>query len=202
MFSPFCLVPLLPLSQNCAIKELIAPLQRNSNGSWIDVYTKQNVDLNGMWLQGQPNGKNIQNCATFYGDTGRFLDETCSYKSCSVCAWKNEPTFTLRGLCTNTLIDKYYVLLPKLTYNEHVFFFGFGDNNIVYSKKEKSWLIVRDLQSELFQVKIIKEPKKIVGAFKPDRFSNQMPIGMQTWNITDCGGLISLKLSPVSVNIF
>ena len=132
--------------------------------------------------------------------TGRFLDETCSYKSCSVCAWKNEPTFTLRGLCTNTLIDKYYVLLPKLTYNEHVFFFGFGDNNIVYSKKERSWLIVGDLQSELFQFKIIKEPKKIVGAFKPDRFSNQMPIGMQSWNITDCGGLISLKLSPVSTN--
>ena len=174
-------------------------MKASSNGSWIDVYTNQEVNLTGMWYEGQPNGKDIQNCATFYEDSGLYIDETCSYKACSICAWKNEPTFTLRGLCSNTLVDQYYVLLPKLTYNEHVFFFGFGDNNIVFSKDKKSWLIVKDLESELFQLRNIKEPTKIVGAFKPDRFSNQMPIGMHQWNITDCGGMMSLKLSPVSV---
>ena len=62
-----------------------------------------------MWFKAQPNGKDIQNCVTFFASSGQFIDESCSYKSCSVCAWKNEPAFTLRGLDKCKSIDGHYV---------------------------------------------------------------------------------------------
>ena len=188
----------MPNSSACGL-ELLAPLKQNSEGSWIDLNSNEIVDLNGMWFTGQPNGKDIQNCATFFASTGRFIDETCTYKSCSVCAWKNEPAFTLRGLKSCRCIDWYYVLLPDVTYNNNVFFLGFGRNNIIFSQELNSWLIVEDRMGDLFQPGIIeKKPTKIVGIFEPETYSNQMPIGMHIWNVTNCGGIIPLKLTPVS----
>ena len=62
-----------------------------------------------------------------------------------------------------------------------------------------SWLIVEDRMEDLFQPDFIeKKPTKIVGMFEPETYSNQMPIGMQIWNVTKCGGIIPLKLTPVS----
>ena len=60
----------VPESQECGL-ERIAPLKQNSEGSWIDLNSNEVADLDGMWLQGQPNGKDIQNCATFFASTGR-----------------------------------------------------------------------------------------------------------------------------------
>ena len=60
----------VPESQECGL-ERIAPLKQNSEGSWIDLNSNEVADLDGMWLQGQPNGKDIQNCATFFASTGK-----------------------------------------------------------------------------------------------------------------------------------
>ena len=62
-----------------------------------------------------------------------------------------------------------------------------------------SWLVVEDRMDYLFQQNMIEQkPTKIVGIFEPERFSNRMPIGMHIWNLTNCGGIIPLKLTPVS----
>ena len=125
-------------------------------------------------------------------------------KECFVCSWKTEPTFRLRGLCSRTKVDKEYVLLPEYTYDEHAFFFGYGENNMLFSQKLKSWLIVEDKSFHLFnEFKVqIKEATEIVGIFKPDTIGNQLPIGLHSWNMTDCGGLTLLKLTAVSLNPF
>ena len=76
---------------------------------------------------------------------------------------------------------------------------GFIKNNIVFSQKQRSWLIVEDTSKDIFKLKSEgREPTKIVGVFKTDTMSNQMPIGMHLWNITECEGKRFLKLTPVS----
>ena len=131
--------------------------------------------MDDLWRPGQPNGGTFQQCTCYHTEDVNYYDETCYYKSCFVCSWKNEPTFTLRGLCAYTQIDEQYVLLPELSYDGNIYFFGFRYNNILFNKDLGSWIIVEDLTADLFNG---KRPKKIVGIFELDKFEDfQFPIG-------------------------
>ena len=178
--------------------DFIAPI-RKSNESWIESITNELVNLEEMWVPGQPNGGRLQNCTTFNAETGNFYDESCSYKSCFVCAWKREPVFKLRGLCDKTQIEQSYVLLPQFKY---VFFYGFERNNILYEEKTGSWLIVEDNQSveDLVDPANDMKSSKIVGTLNLDKSNNLMPIGNNFWNLTDrCNQMMPLKLTHVSI---
>ena len=134
---------------------------------------------------------------------GLLYDNSCSTKSCFVCAWKNNPVFYLRGLCDNTRVYEKYVLLPDYVYDDHVYFYGLRYNNILFSKEKNSWLIVEDYTSVLFQPNgTTTRPTKIVGSFKPDTFSHQMSFGNQLWNLTgdECGDTRRLKFTSVRLN--
>ena len=101
-----------------------------SKTTWVDLNSNTTVNLDQMWLQGQPNGQDIQESTTFHVKNGKFDDVGSSFKSCFVCAWIKKPLFILRGLCSNSKIDHQYVLLPQVVYNDRMFFWGFGENNI------------------------------------------------------------------------
>ena len=158
-----------------------------------------------LWYPGQPDGEGFENCAKFDTKTGLYIDAVCSdNKECFVCTWKTEPIFKLRGLCSGSRIDTDYILIQDLTYNEQIFFFGFGYNNILFSDKLNSWLMVEDKQEDLFdgQRQQMNEPKKIVGIVKLNMMSNQLPVGLHLWNITDCEDPVLLKLTSVSVSFY
>ena len=186
-------------SPNCA--SLISPIKKNRSGNLINQISKEIVHLDHMWLPGQPNGQEMQQCIQFFANTGEFNDESCSYKTCFICEWLKEPVFLLRGLCKATEIDEKYVLLSDVTYDDNLLFLGFGDYNILYHKAMNSWLIVTDLIDDLIKPEGMKEPSKIIGAFQPEKFSNQMPIGRHVWNVTtaECNGMVPLKLTGVGL---
>ena len=186
-------------SPNCG--SLFSPLKKNRYGNLIDQISNKTVHLDHMWEPGQPNGQDLQQCVQFSPSTGKFNDQFCSFKTCFVCKWINEPVFFLRGLCKTTEIDEKYVLLPDVTYDDNLFFLGFGDYSILYHKAMNSWLIVTDLIDDLIKPEGLKEPSKIIGAFQPDKFGNQMPIGRHVWNLTtaDCNGMVPLKLTRVGL---
>ena len=179
-----------------------SPIIKAIDGTWVDLNSNKSVDMEGddMWLDGQPNGEDLQNCTAFHVSNGKFLDVDCFQPSCYICAWKNEPLFQFRGLCGDSRIDSLYALLPEVTYDENVFFSGLYTTNILFSKKMNSWLIVEDNLNELITPTSIKEASKIVGVFQPEKYSNQLPIGSHLWNITDpnCKTTMSLKLTGVS----
>ena len=154
-----------------------------------------------MWLLGQPNGQEMQQCIQFFASTGEFNDESCSYKTCFICEWVREPVFVLKGLCKTIEVDEKFVLLPDVTYDDNLFFFGFGTHNIIYNMDMNSWLIVADLMDDLIKPEGMLKPSKIIGAFQPDKFSNQMPIGRHVWNLTTatCNGMVPLKLTSVGL---
>ena len=89
---------LVSASSSCSGSRFISPLQRISNQSWVDPYLDQVVDLDKMWREGQPDGKNFEDCSKFDQKDGRFIDSICTNnEACFICAWNNEPTFSLRG---------------------------------------------------------------------------------------------------------
>ena len=64
--------------------------------------------------------------------------------------------------------------------------------------------MVEDKQEDLFdgQRQQMNEPKKIVGIVKLNMMSNQLPVGLHLWNITDCEDPVLLKLTSVSVSFY
>ena len=179
---------------------MISPIKKNGSGNLIDQISNKTVHLDGdRWKPGQPNGLDLQQCILFDASTGEFDDESCSFKRCFICKWLREPVFFLRGLCKNSEIDEKYVLLPDVTYDDNLFFLGFGDYNILYCKAMNSWLIVKDQMDDLIKPDGTKEPSNIIGAFQPKKYGNQLPIGKHKWNITtaECDGMVPLKLTAV-----
>ena len=179
---------------------MISPIKKNGSGNLIDQISNKTVHLDhDMWESGQPNGLNLQQCIHFDASTGEFDDESCSLKRCFICKWLREPVFILRGLCKTSEIDEKYVLLPDVTYDDNLFFLGFGNYNILYCKAMNSWLIVKDQMDDLIKPDGTKEPSNIIGAFQPEKFGNQLPIGRHTWNLTtaECNGMVPLKLTGV-----
>ena len=134
----------------------------------------------------------------------KYSDASCSDKLCFICAWKNTPTFTMRGLCSNTKVDDRFFMLPQFTFNQNVFFFGSSKTNILYDDDTRSWLIVEDKIQDLFKTDGPRLPLKIVGTLQLDKsIEHNMPVGQHFWNLTDkCNQVIPLKLTYVSLTIF
>ena len=104
-----------------ACKHYVAPMERTSNGSWIIKNSDRIVDMKYLWNSRSPYGEDINKCTGFSANDGKYYATTCNTKQCLICAWKDSPLFTLRGLCTNTQVDDDYVLLPAKNFGGNVF---------------------------------------------------------------------------------
>ena len=69
---------------------------------------------------------------------GKFTDETCIGLTCPVCELTDFPiNFMMRGVCLNSSVDKYYVMLDSSSFT------GFIYSKIQFSSRNKRWEIVR-----------------------------------------------------------
>ena len=178
----------------------MAPIRKSSNGSWINLNNNKIVDMDDLWNNRSPYGGDLFDCTGFEANTCKYYTTTCISKTCFICVWKNTPVFTLRGLCTNTQIDKQFVLLPEKTFDKHLFFFGIEKNNMMFHQETRSWLIVKNSVKEIFKSGGISTVSlDVVGAFKPDRSNdNHLPVGTHFWNLTEnCNQVLQLKLTQV-----
>ena len=153
-----------------------------------------------LWDSRSPNGKDLEKCTGFNGNNFKYFDTPCKSKTCFICAWKNSPLFTLRGLCTNTQVDRQYILLPEKTFGGNVFFFGLRNNNILFNQETSSWMIVKNKRDEIFKPGgITTHSLDVVGIFKPDQSNaHQLPVGTHFWNLTEnCNKFLQLKLTKV-----
>ena len=178
----------------------MAPIRRSLNGSWINVNNNEIVDMEDLWNSRSPYGGDLFHCTGFHANTCKYYASTCISKTCFICVWKNTPVFTLRGLCTNTKIDKQFVLLPEKTFDGNLFFFGIEKNNMLFNQETSSWLIVKNSVKEIFKSdKISTVSLDVVGAFKPDQSNDHhLPVGAHFWNLTEnCNQVLQLKLTQV-----
>ena len=153
-----------------------------------------------LWDSRSPNGGGLEKCTGFNGNDCKYFDYHCESKTCFICAWKENPVFNLRGLCTNTQIDEQFVLLPEKTFGGNIFFFGIGKTNIIFNPETGSWLIVMNKAKEIFKPGgLSSDSLDVVGTFKPDRSdANHLPVGTHFWNLTEnCNKVLQLKLTQV-----
>ena len=176
-------------------------MRRSSNGSWINQNNNEIVEMDHLWDSRSPNGEDLEKCTGFSGCDSKYFDTPCKSKTGFICAWKDSPLFTLRGLCTNTQVEKEFVLLPEKTFGGNVFFFGIEKNNILFNLETSSWQIVKNKAKEIFKTgEISTESLDVVGIFEPDWDSDHyLPVGTHFWNLTEnCNKVLQLKLTGVS----
>ena len=186
------------VSENACVN-FVAPMRRSSNGSWINQNNNGIVDMENFWNSRSPYGEDLNKCTGFKTKHCKYYVTHCKTKACFICAWKDTPAFTLRGLCTDTQVDEQFVLLPEKTFGGNVLFFGIGNNNILFNQETSSWLIVKNSVDEIFSG-ISTDALDVVGSFKPDSSgAHQLPVGTNFWNLTEnCNKVLQLKLTKVS----
>ena len=174
-------------------------MRRSSNESWINHNNNEVVNMEHLWDRWSPHGGDLKECTGFMANDCTYHVNTCKSKECFICAWKDTPVFTLRGLCTNTKIDKQFVLLPERTFGGNVFFFGIGQSNIIFNKETSSWLIVKNTLDEIFQRGFQSNSLNNIGTLQPVQFStHHLPVGNHFWNLTEnCNKVLQLKLTRV-----
>ena len=178
----------------------MAPMKRSANGSWIDQNKNRIVDMENLWDSRSPYGTDLNLCTGFRANDCKYYADTCKSETCFICAWANTPIFTLRGHCTNTHIEREFVLLPEKTFDGNLFFFGIEKYNMIFNQETSSWLIVKNGIKELLKSgKISTVSLDIVGAFKPDKSNDHhLPVGTHFWNLTEnCNQVVQLKLTQV-----
>lgn len=177
------------------------PYSRLANGSWMDDYTQKLVDLDPLWANGQPNGLDLQNCTTIKTKDRKIYDQSCSVKHCFACTWTSHTVFYLRGLCAQAKIDAGYVLLLEHDYNGQVVFAGFESNTILYSQKQKDWLIIQGRKIDMPE-----EDMTIIGrTLNLEQGTYGIPVGTFQWNISshECNQpIMQLKLTSCSGDQF
>ena len=177
-----------------------APMQRSSNGSWIDGNNNRIVDMENLWGSRSPYGEDFNECTGFFAKDSKYFVQTCKSKNCIICAWKDAPVFNLRGLCMDTQVGSQYILLPEKTFGGNVYFFGNGKNNILFNQETSSWLIVKNKTKEIFKPGgISTNSLDVVGTFKPYQSNpHLLPVGNHFWNLTEnCNQVLQLKLTQV-----
>ena len=181
-----------------------APIRKSSNGSWINQIDNRIVDMEHLWNSRSPYGGNLFDCTGFHANDCKYYATTCKSKRCFICAWKNSPLFTLRGLCANTQVDEQFVLLPEKTFGGNVFFFGVGKGNILFNQETSSWIIVKNKAEEIFKPGgISADSLDVIGTYQHDWSHDiHLPVGAHFWNLTEnCNKVLQLKLTQVTNEI-
>ena len=150
------------------------------------------------WDRGEPNGELLrENCLLYDQSNEVYFDFNCKYRFCSLCQFKEEAVFKLKGLCgQQTIIDSDYIFIYD---QEELLFRGLlGRTHIILNTTSGNWELMDSLNSGDFS-------NGLIGYFND---SNKFPLGLHTWSLfLNCEQMltnltyIALKLSKVKLNL-
>ena len=143
---------------------------KREEGVWIGANKRKMT--NDYWRQDSPGSFNISNydCALMSLHDGLMMDHVCLAQLCPICEIPEAVSFSLKGVCTDSFIDRFYVL--KTNKN---FLLGYTSTKMVYSETNQRWEIVNMITDSVM-------------AFMDDETIVDLPLGMHQWNFTDDSG--------------
>ena len=100
-------------------------------GNWVNINDNQPMKL-ALPLEGQTNSAECLNSngTTMYGDA-------CNFGYCAVCETheNQQKTFQLRGVCSNSKVDNFYVFVNA------TYLLGYTSSEIIFNSKDIQWEI-------------------------------------------------------------
>ena len=118
----------------------LAFYDEQEEGEWRDFYDHQVLNFTTAWAKNEPNGGRAENCVVV--QSGGWYDNNNKRKHQCLC--ERQPSFhmRLRGLCTDSAVDKYYQPMNDLSaidFLKDVMFVGLKRSTIKYDEKNKNW---------------------------------------------------------------
>ena len=142
----------------------------DQEGVWKDFYSDIIMLEPDLFLQGEPNGKTIENCLSLSFKLNGWNDVPCANKrslyNC-VCSFMEVPILKLRGLCPDSNIDAFYTLYQE----ENLAFYGLQQTTIHY-----------DEQGDCWKAKVVTLPT--VAMIRAEK-GHSMIFGKHIWKIKD-----------------
>ena len=123
----------------------------DKTGDWKDFYTQKSMNKS-IIGKGEPNGGNDYVCSSIWA--GFVSDELCVTLNAKepfycVCSFTSTPILTLRGLCGQSYLDKYYTLYQET----QVLFKGLEKTSIELLEQQNTWkgtiLMMSDFSSSV-----------------------------------------------------
>ena len=159
-------------------------------GSWIDYYTKKEV--NAMAAQsGDLNGGTTENCGLFVAEWNGWNDWSCQINkgqpiSCA-CQHSQQMYLQMRGLCPDSNIDQYYVPQNK---KKHGAFMLIGLKNTVieFMPEESVWKLA-----------VFGKSQKTSATTDSSKFS--YVLGSNTWTIEEDNKGCSVRGQPYTMKL-
>ena len=118
-----------PASASCGTRFYAGYTDREQEGVWTDVNSKENLSFV-EWDTGQPNNAGgVQHCMDYDVEKMKNDDVECSSELCPICRVPELANFHLQGVCQNSFIDRFYVLQSEKE------LLGYMRNKIVWSEQ-------------------------------------------------------------------
>ena len=175
--------------RNC-LGKIYIPIYQSKDASW-------DLPDNLEWAENEPNGYDLQKCALMFPDY-KIGDRFCYTNGCPICKWKSNPTFILKGLCSDSKIEHRYVLRTGKTFNDMILFYGFTQQfYIVFDEYKNMWVLLKSLNNVSEELTNDSFQNNITIGTSG---SPELPIGLHSWNFVEgkCNQTIQLKLTSVS----
>ena len=142
-------------------------------GEWVDFYSSDTVDITGV-AAGEPNGGRMENCAIAVTAWGGWQDWACKVSRASLiqcaCESNDQMFLTMRGLCPDSNIDKYFVPQNK-EYDGQTLFRGLFKTLIEYHAADSLW-----------HLKVVSANSLTVAT--SDASEHSFLLGMSKWTVT------------------
>ena len=159
-------------------------------GQWVDYYTSDPVNIMSVASR-EPNGGRVRNCAIavpYFGEGG-WIEWECNTDRVNPikcpCESKNQMFLTMRGLCPDSNIDKYFVPQNK-DYDGQTLFRGLYKTIIEYHEDDQIW-----------HLKVVGFSSKTVATSEASKHS--FLLGMSEWTVTGDNKLCNRGLPYTTV---
>ena len=158
--------------------------------SLISIEGKKKIMSNLPWAKNNPSVEHLkENCVFAQQSSMRLLNERCENKYCSLCNFKEDSVFRLKGFCSEqSLIDTHYTFVNE---NGVAFRGLYGKTFIAVNETSQKW--------HLTEYVTFAE----IASFNN---SKVFPIGLHEWSVNfDCDKkldkvkTVGLKLTKVSI---
>ena len=154
-------------AKKCGASIFTGYTDKKTEGVWLNGNTGLDNDLAWVrWKDGQPNnaGDGGQDCLTHNVNTEESSDSQCSNKYCPICRVKDKITFHLQGICSNSFIDRFFLLQSTKQ------LLGYIQTRMIWSARNNRWEIENMISKQ-------------IAAFMNE--SSDFPVGNHLWQFTD-----------------
>ena len=134
---------------------------QEEEGHWVSAVTGTAVNWDD-WDEKQPTNYTNYDCVEISSGYDKLLAFHCSVPYCPICQVWEMKTFQLRGVCLESQVDKYFLMVNS------TYFSGYTRSDLVFSTTSQRWQI------------ILKNNQTLVLAYLKAEDS-LFPLGLQPW---------------------